>query len=216
MTEDQIPKMVARMVEHQRSFTSLSNGEAQWVIQKPKEAIALCIGAIKNHRSIGDSFFRHISDRETLTLDPVDGSEVLADALDVFVDIDPHFRTWKADEPGKSTGKTLVEVYEMKKDGNFEELFNSLSVNAREICLTQAQIMDFARKQFRWLRSGGCPTFFLFESHSWLFVAGVRVRPDGDLRVNVFRFRDSVVWSATRNVYKYPDHRPCVVIPKLT
>ncbi|MFH0891209.1 MAG: hypothetical protein V1867_00345 [Candidatus Falkowbacteria bacterium] len=48
MTEQQISVLVARLVEHQSAFRSLPTDDAQWVIQNTKQAIAVCVEAIKN------------------------------------------------------------------------------------------------------------------------------------------------------------------------
>jgi len=47
-TEQQIPVLLARLVEYQSVFNSLPTEDAQWLIQNTKEAIAVCIEAIKN------------------------------------------------------------------------------------------------------------------------------------------------------------------------
>jgi len=52
MTEQQIPKLTAALVEHQGRFSELSTEDAQWVIQETKGAIALFVAAVKN-RTVG-------------------------------------------------------------------------------------------------------------------------------------------------------------------
>jgi hypothetical protein len=47
-TEKQNKQLVARFVEHQEFFSSLSNDDAQWAIQNPQSAVELFVGAIKN------------------------------------------------------------------------------------------------------------------------------------------------------------------------
>lgn len=47
-TEQQIPKLVAALVEHQRYFQTLSTDNAQWVIQHTADAIRLFIDAVEN------------------------------------------------------------------------------------------------------------------------------------------------------------------------
>jgi len=48
MTEQQIPVIVARLVEHQSEFSLMSTEDAQWVIQNTKPAITLFVEAINN------------------------------------------------------------------------------------------------------------------------------------------------------------------------
>lgn len=48
MTEQQIPKLVGQIVEHQHCFSVLSIEDAQWAIQNTESAISLFVQAIKN------------------------------------------------------------------------------------------------------------------------------------------------------------------------
>lgn len=48
MTEQQIPKLLGSLVEHQIEFAELSSADAQWAIQNTKEAIALFVMAVRN------------------------------------------------------------------------------------------------------------------------------------------------------------------------
>ncbi|OGZ52786.1 MAG: hypothetical protein A3B25_02935 [Candidatus Ryanbacteria bacterium RIFCSPLOWO2_01_FULL_48_26] len=48
MTAKQTPILLGRFVEHQDYFNSLLTEDAQWAIQNPKDAAALCVTAIKN------------------------------------------------------------------------------------------------------------------------------------------------------------------------
>ena len=154
-----------------------------------------------------DEFLRVISGGESLVIDSADGSELLAEADDVFTYIDSDFRNWDADEPGPATEQTAVCVYEMAKDATFAQMFGSLAPDVAKLCLAQAQIKGFVSKHRQWLRSDGYATFFLFKSHSHFFVARVRVRSDGRLRVYVYRFEYSCVWRA--------GHCRRVVVPQL-
>ena len=50
MTEQQIPKLVASLVEHQNKLAPLSKEDGQWVIQNTTDAIALFIRAIQGRQ----------------------------------------------------------------------------------------------------------------------------------------------------------------------
>jgi len=144
---------------------------------------------------------------EPLTIGPTDGSEVLADADDVFSHIDSDFHGWKADEPGKATDATLAKVYELAQDATFAKMFGTLSGDVSQLCLTQAQIKAFVKQHRNWLRTGGYATFFLTESGREFFVAGVRLDVDGPLSAYVCRFGRAHVWCA--------GYRHRVVVPQL-
>jgi hypothetical protein len=156
--------------------------------------------------AIKDAYLKLISSGQALVIDACDGANVLADAKDVFAHIDPDFKNWKADQRGFASGETFVEVYEMKKDGTFSQMFGSLSPDLQKLCLTQDQIIGFVKKHREWLRTDGYGTFFLFMSNEQYFVAGV-LFSGALLSVDVYRFEGSDGW------YAGSHHR--VVVPQL-
>lgn len=170
------------------------------------EAIArVIVGGVSKAQS---QFLKLISGGVSLTVDAVDGTEILADAKDVFPGgIDSDFINWGADEPGRSTSETPVDVYEMTKDSTYSQMFGSLSADVRKLCFTQAQIKNFAKKNYEWFRTDGYGTFFLFESKGHFFVAYVYVYSDDRLHVHVNLFEPSRVWLA--------EHRHRLVVPRL-
>ena len=158
------------------------------------EAIARIIvqGVVK----VQNQFLKLISSGQSLTVDAVDGSEVLADSKDVFTYIDSDFINWGADEPGWPTAATSVDVHEIVKNATFSQIFGSLSSDVHKLCFTQHQIKNFVKKHRNWLRAESYGTFFLFESKGHFFVACVRFRSGGGFYVCVGRFEDSDVWGA--------------------
>lgn len=162
---------------------------------------------IEGKKQTQNDFLTLISGKESLILDSVDGKEILAEAKDVFGYIDSDFQNWGADEKGPATEATPVRVYEMTRNTNFSQMFSSLSSDIRKLCLTQAQIKNFAKKYRNWLRTDGYPTFLLFESRNHFFVACVGVGSGGALEVVVYRFGDSYVWFA--------EGRRRLVVPQL-
>ena len=214
MTEKQIPKLVAMLVEHQGCFAGLPTEDAQWVIQNTPDAITLMMNAVLARNGSlqlsqgSSSFLRLISGDETLVIDAVDGSEILADAKDVFTGgIDSDFRSWGADESGHATDATPVDVYEMTKNGTHAQLFGSLNADVEKLFFTQAQIQGFVKKYPNWLRTDGYATFFGFKSNGKRFVAYVYFVGDGALNVRVRKFEHDYVWHA--------EHRHRFVLPQL-
>lgn len=150
---------------------------------------------------------RLISD-QPIVIPPADGSEILAEAGDLFTGyINPDFRNWKADEPGATTRETEVQVYEQVKDVTLAQMFGSLSLDPAKLCLTQAQIKAFVKQHRNWLRTGSYVTFFLFRSYNHFFAARVLIHGDGKLHVYVYRFESADVW--------YAAYRHRVVAPQL-
>lgn len=157
--------------------------------------------------AVKESFLRLISGGQELMLDAVDGTATLFEAKDVFAWRDPDFENWEANESGRATSETPVEVRELVGDATFAQMFGELNVDVRKLCLTQHQIKEFVQRHRNWLRTEGYATFFLFESKRHFFVAYVNFHSDGSLYVYVFRFEHDFVWHAERR------HR--VVVPRL-
>lgn len=150
----------------------------------------------------------HLRYLESATIAPTAGVNTLAQAGDVFTGyIDSDFKNWKTDAAGVDTKETTVDIYEMKKDGDYHTLFGSLSTNPRSLCSTQGQIKEFCRTSRHLLRQDGYGTFFLFEVNGELFVALVRVSV-GKLEVYARRFDLGHVWRA--------GNRPRLVVPQQT
>ena len=172
---------------------------------KTLEAIAQLI--VDGTTEVKNQFLKLISGGHSLTLDAVDGKEILVDAKDVFAYIDSDLKKWGVNEKGSATGEIPVNVYEMTKDATFSQIFGSLSSDVRSLCFTQAQIKGFVKKHRNWLRTDGYGTFFLFKSHGECFVADVLFLSDDSLGVHVYRFDFAHVWLVRR--------RRRVVVPQL-
>jgi len=200
--------IISSLVELVKKFGGSMENLYELATPKGKEkleAIArIIVDEIKEMKS---EFLKLISGNESLELDAADGKEILADAKDVFAYIDSDFKGWRADEKGLATEKTLVDVYEMRDDATFAQMFGSLNIDVRKLCFTQAQIKGFVKKYRDWLRTDGNATFFLFVSNGEVFVANVYFDSDDKLKVNVYRLEDDDVWNA--------ENRHRVVVPQL-
>lgn len=149
-----------------------------------------------------------ISGAKMLTLDPTDGTEVIAEAGSLFNGyLDGDFRNWKTNVKVNPTEAQNVQVHEMTKDGTFEQIYGGLGDNLDLMCLSQAQIIQFVKKHRKWLREDGYGTFFLFKVGEEFFVAGVDVYSDGSLHASVLRFSRDYVWRA--------EYRRRFVVPQL-
>jgi hypothetical protein len=164
-------------------------------------------GAILECSAVIKGCLKRISGEERLTLDPTDGTETLAKADDVFSSIDSDYRTWGTDVTGKPTQEVGVEVYEMAEDADFPKMFGGFDAELDDLCFTQPQIKQFAKKHRKWLRADGYGTFFLFKVGGEFFVAHVRVHGAGRLSTHVYRLSHDNVWNAVSR------HR--VVVPQL-
>jgi hypothetical protein len=148
----------------------------------------------------------HLRFLQSATVAPTVGTTTLAQASDLFTGhLDSDFKKWGTDVAGTDTEQTSAEIYEMKEDGAYAQLFGSLvgasgsceevALACRPLCWQQGQIKEFARTHRNLLRQDGYATLFLFEVNGEVFVADVRV-DGGQLKAFVLRFGYAYVWSA--------------------
>lgn len=158
------------------------------------EAVAKVI--VDGYRKTENAFLKLLFGGENLVIEALNGKAIIAEAKRTFKGhIDPDFRNWKLDNPGKATAATTVAVYEMTANATFVQMFGSLADNLDKLVMTQAQIIAFCTKHVFWLRQGGYATFFLIKEGGKYFVVHVYVRDDG-LRVWVDRLGHDGVWRA--------------------
>ena len=101
-----------------------------------------------------------VSEGVPLTIDVLDGKEILANATEVFLaGIDGDLKNWALDKVDVATKETAVNVYELVSDATFAQMFGSLSNDLDKLCLTQAQIKSFCTKYPDWIRGDGFGTF---------------------------------------------------------
>ncbi|OGI65473.1 hypothetical protein A2647_01140 [Candidatus Nomurabacteria bacterium RIFCSPHIGHO2_01_FULL_40_24b] len=91
----------------------------------------------------------------------------------------------------RPTPLTPAAVYEQIVDGTFDQVYGSLGEKRRR--WTEAQVVEFCRKNRGKLRTEGYGTFFELEGG---FVAGVFIDDVDRLEVGVGPFSDDVVWDA--------------------
>lgn len=162
---------------------------------------------LKKPQETWNEFLKLISGSESLVLDAVDGTKVIAKAKKVFLaGIDRDFGRGGANEPGPATLETVPSICEIVKDATFSKIFGSLSADVKNLCFTQHQIINFVEKYPDWLRPDGYATFFLFPARDHFFVADVRVFSARSFLVYLCRLGYSRIWLA---------HRHWVVVPQL-
>lgn len=143
-----------------------------------------------------DPILRLLSEDETITIAPCDGSRCIGTQDAVFGFIDPTYKGSDFNKRGQPTEAMKVDVHEMVKDATFAKMFGSLGApDLNKLCLSQDQVVEFCKNHSKWLRSDGYATFFLFKENENFFVARVRVS-SGGLRVGVDGLEDDGVWGA--------------------
>ena len=171
-------------------------------------------------RAIGDT--THLRYLSSTILAPTQGNITLAQSADFYIGhLDSDFTNWGTDVAGVDTEETLADLYEMKKNGSYAQLFGSLvgaqgsydeiAAACRPLCWQQGQIVEFSHTHSALLQQDGWATFFLFEveidGKPVLFVASVHVI-GGELEALVDRFSRDGVWNA--------GNRRRVVVPQQT
>src|SRR4051812_34760854 len=120
----------------------------------------------------------------TITLSATKGTQTIARADEVFSYIDSDFDNWVTDKKGDKTEEMELAVCELTKDMTFKQIFSK----PEEMCLSQAQIIEFCQNHKDKLKQDVYSTFFLFKVGSEFFVASVFVRSGAHLEVYVRRF----------------------------
>lgn len=152
-------------------------------------------------------YLKLISGADELKIPATTGKATLVKAKNTFCSgIDSDFKNWGTDKAGVAKEEAQVSVYELVRHARFAEMFNSLSTDLDELCLTQDQIIEFCKTHTSWLRKKGYGTFFLFKVNNEFFVCRVRVYGDG-LCAYVNRLAYVSVWNA--------DYAHRVVVPQL-
>lgn len=194
--------LIKSTIERVQNQKSLFASALKKLVNSSEEEINAFLGKVAEKLQ----FLKLISGGSKLILRALSGKEVIAKAKNVFVSIDSDFKNWNADQQGPETKETECLVYEMEKDANFAQMFGSLNSDLEKLCMSQHQIIEFAKEHSAQLRKDGYATLFLFKANDQFFVASVRVCPDG-LSVFVRRFEFANVWDA--------DDRIRVVVPQL-
>lgn len=116
----------------------------------------------------GNNYLKLLSVDDELIADACE-DEVFEKADNVFTHIDPDFKRWEANEKQKATPDTPFGVYELQKDGTFQDFFTSVGQKLDSMCFTHGQVRSIVKKYRNWLRTEGYGNFFLFKSKGKFF-----------------------------------------------
>ena len=186
---------MATLVEHMSCFNALSTEDVDWVMKSnQKEAIGVCVAAIKKHRLL--KMFKPIFTDRIFTINDFDGWAMNAAKLNkVFPGgVDPDVENWGLNESGawglNESGGLTQEIspraYELQSDFYFSEEWDKFFI--------WPQVVRFCEK-YPELFGEIFYTLFPVKKGNERFVADVDVRGDG-LYVDVIRFEYDIVCSA--------------------
>jgi hypothetical protein len=189
----------------------LNSANFQQTLKRGNEIVAEVTALVK--RKIAEyaeniiGILRLLSGVEELSLDKTDGTELLANAANLFTGyLDSDFVNYGTNVSSSPAPATKIAVYEMVENGDFAKIFGSFSTDLDKLCLSQGQIIQFVKKHSNWLHPDGWATFILFKVNGDFFVARV-YRVGGGLEASVDRFSSDRVWGA--------EYRRRVVVPQL-
>lgn len=195
-------EFVAQVVRHLPLLTEQERQE--WIgnpagLKKALEAALFVdfveVMALKEGAGKTKPLLRLLCGAEALSLSACDGTRNLAHAKDVFpVYIDRDLTTWRLDVLGVATPAMSLQVYEQVRNGDFRQMFGSISVDFNSLVMSQHQIVVFCQEHPEWLRDVSFSTFFVFKENGEFFVADVGVRSSG-LGVRVYRLGHNIIWS---------------------
>lgn len=142
-------------------------------------------------------YLRLISEGHSLTISACSGKRTIAKAKTLFRGyIDPDFVGYGLDVEGDATRDTDVEVYELIRDGNFENIYNSVGKELDKLVLTQDQAISFVENFREGLLTDGSRTFFLLKKGNKFFVAGVSFYSNGDILVLAYWLSSGFIWDS--------------------
>ena len=144
---------------------------------------------------------------QEIVLGPTDGTRTIGKAKDVFGFLDDNFAKWSLDIAPIPTQATKVALWEMTKNGSFQNVYTSFGRPLEALCLTQHQIIDLCVEHRDRLRLCGQGTFFLFQIRGKFFLADIRTDSSRCLFAYVRFFSSEIVLNALSG------HR--FVLPKL-
>lgn len=123
-----------------------------------------------------------VSDGEIIRIRALDGSRVFkfSDG-DLFKYVFFDLVGLDTNEHAIKTDEAELLVYELVKDANIYQMFNSLNKNFDQLCLTQNQILEFLDKYKKYSKNK--TNHFLFKSNDKIFIAQICADADDSMRL---------------------------------
>ena len=175
ISNSQQNKLVSRLVEFQTKFSPMGKSDAQWVVKEPEKAIELFITAV-NHRegqiTVSDLkpteakfYFFMVSDK--VVIKALSNKELIIEAESTFrACIADTFGLNNLNKPGVATKKTAVDVLDAIISEGWRpcfDFFSALPGTWNQKCLSQNQVIEFCRKNTKYLGRNMLNTLFLVK-----------------------------------------------------
>jgi len=159
-----------------------------WIIYRDHGASVL-----KSTIESGESVLAPLPLHEAMIIEEIiDSKLTIANANSTFkAGIGSNFKNLGLDKSSINTKEIKIKPFELRRDAELGEIFNSFRNSLDELCITQAQIIKFCEKYPNELYKYGANLFLIKENNEY-FVVFVSVSSDG-LSVRVYRLgRDDV------------------------
>ncbi len=114
-----------------------------------------------------------VSGPNGILIDSLNGQEIILKSQGVYSFINQKFQELGLDQPGPPTGRTVVDVYKLKSDATFAEVFASISGEKGKRTLSQAQIINFSKNNQELLARLENQMFFFFRNNGEDWVASL-------------------------------------------
>lgn len=158
---------------------------------------------------VDKNYLKPVYISQKIIIGATDGKETLAEAKDVFSDIDGSFLGLEINVPGEPTAEVGAQSYIVKKDGKFKDFFKDFEENMDYFCLTQSQIKEFCRKHPDKISNKGL-TLFLSKikgNYYLVYVKKFHIGKKWVLRTGALPFQSGYIWHS-----KYCHN---IVVPQL-
>ena len=172
MTEQQMPKLLGVLAEHQEGFEDLSVFDAQWAIQNTREAISLFVAAVANRGGkvltpavttmAMAAYFRHFF---TFTLGPTNGKDTHTTASKVFRSgFTKDFESWGVVFSGVAP-QTKFIADELIRNGKFSDFLGDTATELEKRRILGSQLLKLCRDHSGQLRGGSLGNFFVLTKN---------------------------------------------------
>lgn len=143
-----------------------------------------------------------LTERGCLTVDwpkeiaATNGTEKLSYAYDVFNRIDELFSLLGGHENSIPTERTEISIYLAGRAHTFATVFECITKDLDNACVTLNQVKEFARANMQWIVDGERLIYFLVKHGDAYYVVSVTTDHLSRryLQALMFRYHDEMVW----------------------
>ena len=145
-------------------------------------------------------YLKLVSYGERIVIEPTDGKDIITQAVELFgMGIEMDLNNIDTEFEGEPARETVVQIFEMTKNGTLNQVLRSFEENLDNISLTQSQIISFVKNNEKWFRTGSCTMAFLFfvgESYCVVRVTWI----DGEFYATIVNLANKSVWRSSNRV----------------